>query len=160
MTPKEHFPHPLIAILCRACFFGYWVFDNLLIFAKINILQKDKKQLNTNAMRFWCFANTFSIIGSLKKLQYIGKRQAYIKKLLREDPAKREKFVDDLKNLKKAKNKALLAVIKSSGDFLTSFNGAGKNPSRTPQSEEFSLKTTRIEQIYKKDHYDVNFFKN
>ena len=94
--------------------------------AKINILQRDKKAINKNAMRFWCFANIFNIIKQVKKLNYVNKRQAYIRKMIRNDPAKKEKYAGDLAKLKKVKAKNTRGTVKSCGDFLTSFNGAGK----------------------------------
>jgi len=54
--------------LARASFFGYWLYDNISILAKIKFMKGDAPGWGKTGMLFWFFGNLFGFISDLRKL--------------------------------------------------------------------------------------------
>ena len=115
----------LLALATRIGFFGYWLFDNLLILSKVKMINKKPKSFLKPAMFCWWLANTFNILAALKKLRSIKRELKAKLNLIRKDPSKEEVFRDRIKALKTQRNAKIRALFKSCGDFVTSANGWG-----------------------------------
>ena len=65
----------------RVGYFGYWVFDNLLIISKLKLIKRNPKDFLKPAMLFWWLANVCNILLSLKTLRNLKKQIKYQKEL-------------------------------------------------------------------------------
>ena len=115
----------LLALATRISFFGYWLFDNLVILSKVKMINKKPKDFLKPAMFCWWLANTFNILAAIKKLRVIRRELRAKVNLVKKDPSKEEAFGDRIKALKKQRNAKIRAIFKSCGDFVTSANGWG-----------------------------------
>ena len=57
-----------LAILTRAFFGVYWIFDNLNILSKIKIINKDPKQFAKKGALFWLLALLTNLISVVKDI--------------------------------------------------------------------------------------------
>ena len=114
------------ALLARASFFGYWLYDNLAILAKIKFIKGDAPGWNKTGMLFWFFGNLFGFVSDLRKLAQINTQGAYFRKLIKESPEKAEVFKEKFKGLEVQRGTAIRGLLKSGFDGLTSFGGSGK----------------------------------
>lgn len=124
-----------LALLTRVSFFGYWLYDNMSILAKIKFMNGDAPGWNKTGMLCWFFANFFGFVTDLRKLIQIKGQAAYFRKLIKESPEKAEVLKDKFKALEVQKSTAIRGLLKSGFDGLTSFSGSGKFPSSHSHSE-------------------------
>ena len=115
------------ALLARASFFGYWLYDNLAILAKIKFIKGDAPGWNKTGMLFWFFGNLFGFVSDLRKLAQINTQGAYFRKLIKESPEKAEVFKEKFKGLEVQRGTAIRGLLKSGFDGLTSFGGSGRS---------------------------------
>ena len=59
----------LLSLGVRCGFFGYWLFDNLLILAKLKLFSKEAKSFLKPAMFSWWVALVLNLIFNVKKLR-------------------------------------------------------------------------------------------
>lgn len=83
----------------RVGFFGYWLFDNLLILAKLKLFNKPAKSFLKPAMFCWWTALMFNLIMNLRKLSKLKKHLKSMKKIIGNDPEKKKQFETDLKGI-------------------------------------------------------------
>lgn len=107
-------------------FFGYWIFDNLLIFAKMKILEAETKGISKKAMWCWWLAGLCNIVINIRKLLQLNKTESYYRKLIREAPEKKDMFTTKFAEIKAKRSKSIRALFKSGSDFLTASRGNGK----------------------------------
>lgn len=109
----------------RVAFFGYWLFDNLVIFSKLKLLKKNVKSFSKPAMLCWWFANLCNIIRAGITLVKIKNEKNTLLNFLKKNPEKKNDFQKRFEKLRSRKNAALRLLVKGCGDFLTSSNGWG-----------------------------------
>ena len=116
MFMKADLDHKMILfLLTRACFGGYWIFDNIVVLSSIKVLKYDAKKMNKIGATFWFFALLFSIIGAVIKLVDLSEKQSALAK--KEDSEDKKKGI---KQIERAKFEAILVLIKCNGDLITS----------------------------------------
>ena len=68
----------LLSLGVRCGFFGYWLFDNLLILAKLKLFSKEAKSFLKPAMFSWWVALVLNLIFNVKKLRRLKASQEVI----------------------------------------------------------------------------------
>ena len=94
----------LLQIGARVGYFGYWLFDNLLIMSKIKLLKKDPSTFNKPAMFFWTIANLCNVWHALHSLKRVKREKGYILDRIHEDQSKKIAFAEKLRTLKVQSN--------------------------------------------------------
>ena len=87
----------LLALGVRAGFFGYWLFDNLLILAKLKLFSKPAKSYLKPAMFSWWTALMLNLIFNIKKLRTLKKELKRIKKNIKANSGSEVSFEAELK---------------------------------------------------------------
>lgn len=78
-TPEMDFNN-VLAILTRAFFGVYWIFDNLNILSRLKIIEKDPKQYAKTGALFWLLALLTSLISIVKDIVVNEKKIEHLKR--------------------------------------------------------------------------------
>lgn len=109
----------------RVAFFGYWLFDNLVIFSKLKLLKKNVKSFSKPAMVCWWLANVCNIVRACVTLKKLRSEKKDLRDFIRKNPEKAEDFKGRFVLIVRKRNATLRLLVKGCGDFLTSSNGWG-----------------------------------
>jgi len=114
-----------IVLLNRACFFVYWLNDNISILSQIGFLKFDTDAFRKRGMKFWVFALIFQLVQAFRQLKYANEQLEYYAGLVKESPEKKDSFKDSVGNMKKMKTEAIFNILKSIGDMFPALKGSG-----------------------------------
>jgi hypothetical protein len=131
----------ILALIPRIAFFFYWIFDSLIVLAKIKFLNNvDAKWITHKWALCWTVANFTGIIGHIVELVEIGKDEAKLiaqKRVASQGAGsqidsvngQQKTSVDEIKqkqrDLAKKKFAQCLGIIAKTGDSITSTNILG-----------------------------------
>ena len=78
-NPEMSFAN-ILAILTRAFFGVYWVYDNLNILSKLKIIEKDSKKFAKTGAFFWLLALLTNLIAVVREIIINEKKLEHIKR--------------------------------------------------------------------------------
>ena len=98
----------------RVGFFGYWLFDNLLILAKMKLFSKPAKSFLKPAMLSWWTALMLNLVLNLKKLRSLSVDINKIRKQMSRDRENTDKYKDQIKGkIKTTWIQIIIIILKS-----------------------------------------------
>ena len=86
----------LLTLGIRIGFFGYWLFDNLVILAKLKLFSKPAKSFLKPAMVSWWTALMLNLILNIKKLRTLKKELGKLRKKIGDDEEMEKAFSKEL----------------------------------------------------------------
>ena len=78
-NPEMNFAN-VLAILTRAFFGIYWIYDNLNILSKIKVIEKDAKPFAKTGAFFWLLALLTNLVSIVREIIINEKKRAHLKK--------------------------------------------------------------------------------
>lgn len=79
-------------LLARVSYFGYWVFDNLVILTTLKLIDREVRKFSKPAMMCWWMANTCNIILATIRIKNYSKKIKHLKKMIKKDPSKKQVY--------------------------------------------------------------------
>ena len=89
----------MLSLGVRCGFFGYWLFDNLLILAKLKLFSKEAKSFLKPAMFCWWVALVLNLIFNIKKLRTLRKELKRIRTRIKNNSNSETSFEPQLKGI-------------------------------------------------------------
>jgi hypothetical protein len=86
----------LLTLGVRVGFFGYWLFDNLLILAKLKLFSKPASSFLKPAMFSWWVALMLNLIFNIKKLRAVKAELKRIKRNIKNNSNNSSAFASEL----------------------------------------------------------------
>lgn len=87
----------ILSLGIRIGFFGYWLFDNLLILAKLKLFSKEAKSFLKPAMFSWWIALVLNLIFNIKKLRILKSELKRIQRSIKNNSNSEVSFASELK---------------------------------------------------------------